>query len=260
MLKGGFMRIFRRLFLISLTALSLISCSKKETYNFSDTNMVSLYEAGTDSQELTKKTQLWHKSNDCVVILFGYGYNDKEFVTKTQEELFPKYGNYYENGRLLTIVFPDDFKHGTRTYSTNLANILNDKEVSALIILGAPEGTYKSIARLQDSYEGTLPFPVISFFSQDDVLGMEYSSDFLLDKTQKASMNGIIELESDQEKVESISEILDKALFLADISEAPFAKNENLLEIVKMVAGNLHISRYTDPETGLISINHFVID
>ena len=245
---------------ILTASIFISSCSKKTETAFSTSSLVTLYDAEEDSKELSLPSQLWHKSNDCIAVVFGYGYNDSDFVTETKERLFARYGNYNENGRLLPLVFPEDFKRGSRTYITDLAHILEDKEVSALVILGAPEGTYAAIARLQDSYDGTLPFPVISLFSQDDVLGMEYSADFILDKRQKAQLNGIIEAQSDQEFVEEIPELLDRSVYLADISEEPFKKDEKLFDIVKMITGKAKISRYSDTETGLISINHFLLD
>lgn len=240
-------------------ALSLCSCGKNNNITISGSNLVSVTDT-EESAEIFKPTQLWHKSNSHVVVLFGYGYNDENFVEATKSKLEEKYGSSENDGRLISLVFPEDFKHGSRTYITDLANILSNKEVSALVILGAPEGTYKAIARMQDSYDGTLPFPVISLFSQDEVLGMEYSSDFILDKTQKAQLDGTMENESDQAFVKDVPALLERALYLADISESPFAKDAKLIEIVKMVTGKLMVSRYSDPETGLISINHFVLE
>lgn len=161
---------------------------------------------------------------------------------------------------MLALVFPDDFKHGSRTYTTNLANILDGKELSCLVILGAPEGTYKAITRLQDEYDGKLPFPVISLFSQDDVLGTEYTSDIVIDKKQKAQMNGILESESELELSKEASALIEKTVFLADIAATPFEKDAKLFSIAKMIVGNEKISRYVDLETGLIPINHFVLD
>lgn len=248
-------------FIMLLTAVTLfISCSKKSSYTFTASKIVTLSDAGEDSDQLKLPTQTWHKSNDCVVVVFGYGYNDEEFITSMKEKLLLKYGNYNDDGRLLPLVFPDDFKHGTRTYITDLANILSDKEVSALVILGAPEGTYKAIARMQDSYDGVLPYPVISFFSQDEVVAMEDSSDIVIDKAQKAEINGIIATESTADFVKEVPEFLERALKLADISESPFAKDAKLFDIVKMITGKAKVARYSDPETGLISINHFVLD
>lgn len=240
-------------------ALCFTSCGKKSNASISSSNLVSIQDT-EDSAQLFLPTQTWHKSNKNVVILFGYGYNDENFVSDTKNKLEEKYGNFENDGRLISLVFPEDFKHGSRTYITDLANILSDKEVSALLILGAPEGTYKAIARMQDSYNGTLPFPVISLFSQDEVLGMEYSSDFILDKTQKAQLDGTMDNESEQTFIKDVPQLIERALYLADISESPFAKDAKLLEIVRMVTGKLKISRYADPETGLIAINHFVLD
>lgn len=242
-------------------ALFFSSCGKPVNHTFTASKTVNLYDAGEDSQELKLPTQKWHKSNDCVVVVFGYGYNDEEFVTSMKEKLFKDYGDYHSEGRLLPLVFPDDFKHGSRTYITDLANILSDKQVSAMVILGAPEGTHKAIARLQDAHDGTLPYPIISFFSQDEVLAMEDSADFVIDKAQKAEINGIIANETTSDFVNEVPEYLTKALRYADISESAFTKDSKLFDVVKMITGKkAKVSRYSDSDTGLISINHFVIE
>ena len=86
-------------------------------------------------------------------------------------------------------------RRGEKTYITNIENELSDKNVKGIILLGAPENTHKAIARMQDSWGGALPYPVFSFFSQDDIIAMEDSADFVLDKAQKAEINGILEEE-----------------------------------------------------------------
>ena len=245
---------------VSAAVFFISSCGKRTEHNFSASNLITLYEAQENARELELSTQTWHKSNKNIVVFFGYGYNDAEFVEKTKNQLFKKYGNAYEDGSLLALVFPDDFKHGSRTHITNLANILDDKEVSGLVILGAPEGTYRAITRLQDEYDGKLPFPVISLFSQDDILGTEYTSDIVIDKKQKVQMNGILEAESELEISDGITDIIEKAVLYADIAGAPFEKDAKLFSIAKMIAGNEKISRYIDPETGLIPVNHFILD
>lgn len=245
---------------IFAAAILLSSCGKKTEYNFSASSLITLYEAQEDAQELEFQTQKWHKSNKKTVVFFGYGCNEPKFVEKTKAKLFQQYGDAEKNGNLLALVFPDDFKHGTRSYTTNLANILDDKEVSALVVLGAPEGTFKAITRIQDEYNGKIPFPVISLFSQDDILGTEYTSDIVIDKKQKAQLNGILETETEQEFSEEMQEIIERAVFLASIAEAPFEKDAKLFNIAKMISGNTKISRYVDAETGLIPVNHFIMD
>ncbi len=245
---------------ISTAVFFISSCGKQTKNNFSASSLITLYEAEENSTELELPTQTWHKSNKNIVVFFGYGYNDEEFVEKTKNQLFKKYGNADENGTLLALVFPDDFKHGSRTYTTNLANILDDKEVSGLVILGAPEGTYRAITRLQDEYDGKLPFPVISLFSQDDILGTEYTSDIVIDKKQKVQLNGILETETEIERSDDITNIIEKSVLLANLSGVPFEKDAKLFNIAKMIAGNKKISRYVDTETGLIPINHFILD
>lgn len=246
--------------IFAAAAFIIFSCGKKTEYDFSASSLITLYEAQEDADELEFQTQKWHKSNKKTVVFFGYGYNDPEFVEKTKAKVFQEYGDAEKDGNLIALVFPDDFKHGTRSYTTNLANILDDKEVAGLVVLGAPEGTFRAITRIQDEYNGTLPFPVISLFSQDDILGTEYTSDIVIDKKQKAQLNGILETETEQEISEETQEIIERAVFLAGIAGSPFEKDAKLFNIAKMIAGNAKISRYVDSETGLIPVNHFIMD
>lgn len=258
-MKKNIKKIFIN-FAFAIFTFQFFSCSSKNTNNHLTQSLVNLYQADEDSKELTNPSQKWHKSNKKTAILFGYGYNDADFVKKTTEMLFQKYGNAQENGNLISLIYPDDFKHGSKSYISGLANILDDQELSALIILGAPEGTYKAVTKLQDSYDGKNPFPVISLFSQDDTLGTEYISDIVIDKKQTVHINGLLQAEAEVEISSETISLLENIVFLSTIAESPLKKDSTLFDIVKMMAKNLKVSRYVDSETGLTSINHFVID
>lgn len=210
-------------------------------------------------QETELPPQTWHQTDGCIFVLFGYGYNDADFVSNMTHALFQKFGAYSEGGWIFPLVFPNDFRRGSKTYITNIENELSDKNVKGIILLGAPENTHKAIARMQDAWGGTLPYPVFSFFSQDDVIAMEDASDFVLDKAQKAEINGILE-EEVQTYIEEIPEILVKSVRCQILTDAPFAKNAALFDFVRTLAQNLKIKRYSDPETNLTAINHFVIE
>lgn len=253
------MNKFSSTVLFALFSFVLFSCGKNETFSPLKDGLISLYEAGEDSKYLKEPVQQWHTENACICVVYGYGYNDQNFVSKMNEQLYSKYGNYEDGGFILSYVYPDDFKRGTKSYITLLDSYINDNNLKGLILLGAPEGTYKSIARMQDSRDGKMGFPVISIFSQDDVVAMEDSADFVLDKSQKSEINGLV-AETDQEYDESITEIIDTCAWYCRISESSFEKNAKLYEIVKKIAKNRKVGRYTDTETGLVSINHFVLE
>ena len=252
-----FNRLILSIFLISLSVMS--GCSKKESNIISDGSFITLYETSQDISTFSKPTQLWHNEKDVICIVYAYGYNDSEFVTKMNESLYSKYGKAEDGGFILSYVYPDDFKRGSKSYITLLDSYLNEKNLLGMILLGAPEGTHKSIARMQDSHDGKLNFPVISLFSQDDIVAMEDSADFVLDKSQKSEINGL-STESEQTYIENVPYLIEQCVWYCRIADAPFEKNARLYEIVKNLAKNNKVSRYTDSETGLISINHFVLE
>lgn len=205
-------------------------------------------------------TQLWHPSTERLCILFGYGYNDADFVKKMTAELEFRYGSHRDGGLILPLTFPDDFKRGSKAYISSLAAILSEEELCGIVLLGAPDGTHRAIAQLQDSFGGTLPCPVFSFFSQDDVIAMEDSADFVLDKLQTAELDGDASQEHEPEFFQEIPALLKSAVHVIETARMPFEKNEELFDVVKKVAGDLKIVRYTDPATGLASINHFNLE
>ena len=238
----------------------LISCERTSSKINENNDIVTLYDAGEDKKDLELPTQLWHVSDEIICVLYGYGYNDDSFVKEMNEALFFKYGNYMDGGLIYPLVFPNDFKRGTKNYISFLYDYLADMNVRGIVMLGAPDGTHFALAKLQDRFNGKIPYPVISLFSQDDVLAMEYSSDFVLDKAQKAEINGLIQNEEGQDFVKEVPDILSECVKCINLSDAPFEKNAELYEIVKKVAVNKRTGRYSDPETGLISINHFVLE
>lgn len=243
--------------ILFFSTILFFSCGKQE--RAADGGTILIADSPNGSHELELPPQMWHQTDSCIFILFGYGYNDKDFVAGMTRALFQKFGAYSEGGWIFPLVFPDDFKRGSKTYITNIESELSDKNVKGIILLGAPENTHKAIARMQDAWGGTLPYPVFSFFSQDDVIAMEDAADFVLDKAQKAEINGILEEEM-QTYIEEIPEILIKSVQYQILTDSPFVKNAALFYFVKTLAQNLKIKRYSDPETNLTAINHFVIE
>ncbi|MCR5496082.1 MAG: DUF3798 domain-containing protein [Treponema sp.] len=252
----------KTLYLLGFVALvSLIaSCSKKAEIPSDSTNLVTLFDAGDDALDLQLETQTWHYSPENIFVLYGYGYNEEEFVSKMNKKLYEKYGSAENGGLIYSLVFPDDFKRGSKYYVSSLTSYLSDLNLKGIVILGAPEGTCTALGRIQESYDGKMPFPVFSLFSQDDVLGMEYCSDFVLDRAQKAEINGIIKNEEDETFVEEVPEILSQAVLCLRNSDGPYEKNSKLFEVVKRITGDIKTGRYYDPETNLPSINHFVLE
>ena len=115
-------------------------------------------------------------------------------------------------------------------------------------------------SKIQDkSEDGKIPYPVFTFFSQDDVLGAESTSDFVLDYAHKT--NSI-----DGEVTDFIPDF-DASLILTNaISEMielrePLKPDSSLISFVKkLLEKNRKVVHYVDGETGLQSINHFVFE
>lgn len=236
----------------------IFSCARKNSSATQNAGEIAVSDSKKGG-DILLPTQMWHQTDKCVCVVFGYGYNDETFTTEMKSMLFEKFGDVSDGGYILSYVFPDDFKRGSKTFITNLEWHLEGKNLCGIIFIGAPENTHTAIARMQDKNGGSLPYPVFSFFSQDDVLGMEDSADFVLDKAQKAAIDGIV-VEEEQSFVGEVPEMLEKAVQYILWSDGPFEKNQQLIDFVRMIAGDFKIQHYFDPETNLPAINHFVIE
>lgn len=272
--------------------------------------------------------QTWHVSPNRVVVMFGYGYNDVSFVEQTTERLYAKYGAAQDGGLIVSVVFPDDFKKGKEAVTSELPRYAMSEDyippyaaygegLSALstaaeetvginlrgvLLLGAGENTNYAIARLQDYYGGGRAFPVFSLFPQDDTLGTEATSDFVLERVQETNVNGREEGEEEnaqkfvpevermiERSIECFCELIDiccspcngqdegadagatdaggaggadaaaKSAGAAGGAGASLAWDDSLILNVMDIAYPLPVSRYVDGETGLQSVNHFVI-
>lgn len=229
-----------------------------------------------DNESQIAQVQTWHVSQNRVVILFGYGYNDSEFVEKTLEALYEKYGEAEDGGLIIPLIFPKDFKKGKDSIASELP-IYATKDGGTLrgvLLLGAGENTNYGIAHLQDYFGGERAFPVFSLFPQDDVLGTEATSDFVLERVQETDVAGGEE-ENGQVFVPEVEGMIERSMeyfcAMADISSCPWESegapqgvslpwDEELQKHVASIAAPLEVARYVDGETGLQSVNHFVIE
>lgn len=247
----------------------------------------------------SENVQMWHVSPDRVAVLFGYGYNDTGFVDTTVERLYAKYGAAEDGGLIMPIVFPNDFKKGENSIASELPLFVTSADIipqyaafkddlaspdgagdalitlRGVLLLGAGENTNYAIAHLQDYYGGERLFPVFSLFTQDDILGTEATSDFVLERVQEANVDGSKDgggEENTQKFVPEVENMIERSIecfcALADAANYPceealpgtsLAWDESLLLNVADIASPLSVSRYVDGETGLQSVNHFVI-
>ncbi len=210
----------------------------------------------SDLSQNIKKSVLTEKT---FLILFGYGFNSDEEKTPILSALKEKYGLDEDGGLIYPLTYPDSFKRGAKGYVSELISILEDKEkdYAGIILLGAPENTHRAFAAHQDFWGEKVPYPAISLFSQDDILGTESTCDIVIDngKTQSDEMGDEEHLLSSAEVTEIVESIIDYVM----VAGTNFNRDTELYAHVQQILGARVFHRYTDPESGLQSINHFVI-
>ncbi|MBQ9631121.1 MAG: hypothetical protein IJR49_06005 [Treponema sp.] len=240
-----------------LSMLFLFSCKNRTQNNVQSNSLLEVDK--TIDNDLFPNTQTWHAGNECICILFGYGYNDDDFVSSITQSLYKKYGAEEDGGLIKAIVFPDDFKRGTRSIAAELPLLVGEKQLRGIITLGAPENTHFALAHIQDSRVPVENFPIISFFPQDNVSGMEGTSDIILDKAQDTNEDASLENEHTQVFVSDVPDFIFRSIAYSLALDAPLPKNADLQTHLKAIIGNRNFTRYVDPETGLPSINHFIL-
>lgn len=249
--------------LISFIFLSVLSGCKNEkksqTASFTVQNQADGIPLKMRSLSTETKDYLDGKN---ILIVLGYGYNDDsqiESITKTLEENFGVESE--DNPALISLfIYPRDFIVAGKERISSLADRIEDKNLAGMIILGAPEGMHIALSKIQDKNEnGVIPYPVFTFFSQDDVLGTESTSDFVLDYAHKTNTiegevtDFIPDFDVSKILVNSVTAMMElREPIKADASLSTFVKN--LLEQDRTLV------HYVDGETGLQSINHFVFE
>lgn len=241
--------------------LFIAGCSKNKNQIQEDTPVLTLLEG--NKSELVSKPQKWHLTEKKVCILFGYNYNSEEVINSILEKLGEEFGLDEDGGLIYGIVYPTDFKHGSRSYATDFSQLLqnSEKDICALITLGAPENTHYALAKNQDFWNQNVPYPIVSLFPQDDVLGIEAESDIVIDKSQTAGITGELVLEEkDENHVSDIPEILTSVINYLLCTKEPFPRSDDLSKHAAAMLTGKVVRPYSDPETGLFSINHFVME
>ena len=248
----------------ALFSLALFSCKKQEVHK----NTADPFELEvSEEKKSTVSSPSWHPSEKKICVVFGYGYNEEDYVKKIVDGLSKKYGlddGTEEGGLLFPLVFPNDFPSGR---ISRLPSLIGERELAGLIVVGAPENTNYAIAKLEDEYssqENMIPYPVYAFFPQDDVQGIEATANFVVDRAMEGS--GSAEDETNKEEVvqtqvKDLDKLLDNAIEYMLLTQAPLPGDEDLIAHVSRIVGkNYKLSRYVDAESGLQSINHFVIE
>lgn len=196
-------------------------------------------------------------------VVLGYGYNDEIFVKETLQELSRSLGLAEQGGAVIPYVYPDDFMWGGTARISALSNMLEEDGARGLVVVGAPEGTHRVLAGLQDTEIGRSLYPIVSLMPQDDILGIEAGSDIVIEYVP-ASATADLSEESGVYQ-ENVSQLIARAAYYLTLLPADFfggfAQDSDLFVHARQLAGaNWNVSRYLDPETGLLPMNHFVID
>lgn len=241
----------------------MLTGCKKKSNQIADEEIINLTISNGNNQDLIDEPQKWHLTNKKVCVVFGYDFNESEITQELISLLKENFGLAEDGGLVYPLVYPDDFKHGTKGYINDLVNELqsDSNDFCGLIILGAPENTHKAIARNQDKWNQEVPYPVITLFPQDDVLGLESNCDIVIDKKQSANIEGLIDQEESEGKlIAEAPEVLLKTIKYVTELNYSLKRDSSIQKHVLQMLSGLSIHHYIDPETGLKSINHFVID
>ena len=240
---------------------SLFSCKKNDKTNDADSIDLTLKQA--EEPVMQKSPQKWHVTNKRILVLFGYDFNNPEIKESLLAMMKENFGLDEDGGLIYPVSYPDDFKHGIRGYATDFATILQDDslDLAGVVLLGAPENTHTALAKNQDKWEQEVPYPVIALFPQDDVLGIESTCDIVVDKGQTAGLTGeIAPEESDGQIHQNAPEIIIETIGYIQLLDGAPSRTQALQKHMEQMLEGYQFHHYTDPETGLRSINHFVLN
>lgn len=196
-------------------------------------------------------------------VVLGYGYNDEVFVEATLQELRRTLGLAEDGGAVVPYVYPQDFMRGGSARITALTDMLESDGVAGLVVVGAPEGSHRALAALQDTDLGRALFPVITLMPQDDILGIESGSDIVIEYVPASATADLTEESGAYQ--ENVPQLISRAAYYITLMPPDyfggFQQDLELLVHARQLAGaSWEVSRYIDPETGLCPMNHFVID
>ncbi len=254
------MKIAIKLFsLIFFTTICFLGCSKNNNkVHEPQAPEIPVAKVAAKLDLLDEETKNFIQNKTLVVVL-GHSYNDEETVAHFKQILNENYGLKTEEseGLISLLVYPQDFMVAGKERVSSLYSKLEDENLAGIITFGAPEGLCNALARLEDLTEKR-EYPVFAFFQQDDVLGEESTADFVLDYVPQNS-----DLE---EETASIADFDVDSLLINSIDEMLKAKtsiksDKNLLKTVQKIAGSQKkVTNFSDYETGLKSINHFIFE
>ena len=202
------------------------------------------------SQKSTQRPPRRKHEGYTVLLVTGPAYASGEGLPA---HLLGEYGDGENGGMLVT--------------ADNLKATESLPEGSVILTLGAREGTARDLARLRDRVPG---LRIVSIFPLDEPLQVESLSDLVIDRI---TPSGILadEQAAAQESlsVPDLSFLLLVAALSVDIPEVPPLPEKRLTEALARARSNARLRNagstwtfapWVDPETGLRSGNHCVLD
>ncbi len=241
--------------IISTIALSLMvltaSCKNKNK------NAGQVQSNLPDAEEQAEQKK-YTNENGAICVIFGYGFNNDEFYNDAIEKLGAIYGMDEEGGLIYALRYPDDFK----SKIDNLYEKVDKKNLRGMIFLGAPENTYLTLYKIKETIYGDadIPYSIFSFFPQDDTLGQESICDLVVEYERSAAEEAAtteieVPIDDNAEKV-----VISAIEYMANII-GHMKMDGNLHERVQTIVGpNNRIHRYTDRDSGIQALNHYVME
>ncbi len=214
----------------------------------------------TETEPIAEEIK-YNPEDGLICILFGEDFTTESFYNDAINKLADKYGLKDEGGIILPIKYPDDVK----SRISNFYDVITEHKIKGIILLGAPEGTHKALYRLRSkpSEDEEPPYSnaIFSLMPQDDILGQESTCDFILEYERNSADTDIEnEISITPQLAETAENIVIRAVRYIEENPLPLQPTTELREHVQAIVGAKKVRRYTDPETGIQAINHFVIE
>lgn len=223
-----------------------------------------------------------YSSKDGIIcVLFGYGFNDGEFLDDFLGILQKRYGLETDGGIILPVIFTENDVEGQLSIAkiSSLYDIISERDIKGIILLGAPDGTHRYLTKLRQDWDDNPPYAIFSLMPQDDVLGEEFNCDFVLEYERNVSLEDEeVEVKTVDKTAEQI--VLRAIRYMVDLPDdryyparfppagqtaakalrSSIFSDQDLHSHVQSIVGEKKVRRYVDGETGIQSINHFVIE
>ena len=253
--------------LLILIFFTLTGCEKQRSLsmNFEGARLITPVPVTDHDMISLQQVGSYVESHRKIAVVLGYGYNDEAFVEATLDELHRTLGLAEKGGAVIPYIYPQDFMRGGTARISSLSEMLKEAGAMGLVVVGAPEGTHRALATLQETELERALYPVISLMPQDDILGIESGSDIVIEYVPaSATVEGELVAESGTFQ-ENVPQLIARSAYYLTLLPPEyvggFQQDLELLTHARQLAGSSWtVSRYIDPETGLCPMNHFVID